>query len=122
MKVIDVFNALPQPIKDRAIFNTPEFIHNKECETLREAISSSFAWTTTPEGGDFWTSVWQTLYNYETDMQEVVNQLKPTKKYTNVYKDNIDFFADERMYDTKEQAEDFGKVCEHYYKTIEVEL
>jgi hypothetical protein len=122
MKVIEVFNALPQPIRDRAILNSKKRELNDECENLREAISSSFAWADTPEGGEFWTAVWQTLYNYETDMQDIVNQLAPTKKYTNVYKDSIDFFADERMYDTKEQAEDFGKVCEHYYKTIEVEL
>lgn len=44
------------------------------------------------------------------------------KKYINIFKDSIDYFVDEKVYDTLEMAETFGMVSEHYYKTIEIEL
>lgn len=44
------------------------------------------------------------------------------KKYINIFKDNLDYFVDEKLYNTHEQAEEWGKVSEYYHKTIEIEL
>lgn len=44
------------------------------------------------------------------------------KKYINIFKDKLDYFVDEKLYDTPEQAEEWGKVSEYYHKTIEIEL
>lgn len=44
------------------------------------------------------------------------------KKYINIFKDTIDWFADERIYDFYEIAVENGKLSEFYYTTLEIEL
>lgn len=49
------------------------------------------------------------------------------KKYINIYKDNLDYFVDEKLYDTPEQAKEWGEAAQkmssvNYHKTIEIEL
>ena len=38
------------------------------------------------------------------------------EKYVIVYKDNLDFWADEKLYNTIEDATEWGKVSEYFYK------
>lgn len=38
------------------------------------------------------------------------------EKYVIIYKDNLDFWADEKLYNTIEEAIEWGKVSEHFYK------
>lgn len=47
---------------------------------------------------------------------------KKHKKFINIFKDTIDYFADERVYDFYAIAVENGKLSEYYYKTIEIEL
>jgi hypothetical protein len=44
------------------------------------------------------------------------------KKYINIFKDNVDYFVDEKIYDFYAVAVEYGRVSEYYYKTIEIEL
>lgn len=36
--------------------------------------------------------------------------------YIVIYKDNIDFWADERLYNTLEEAIEWGSVSEYFYQ------
>ena len=58
--VIEWFLYLPPDIAKRAIENkTKHSTEEVETETLASAISGSFGWFGSPEGGDYWESMFR---------------------------------------------------------------
>lgn len=53
------FEHLPEAIKQKALYNTPQMlIDDGTAYTLPEAIESAFVWHKTPEGRNFWKTVY----------------------------------------------------------------
>ena len=58
MKTIrEWFDELPNEYKILAMNNANPRTINAKAKSLTHALSGSFVWQTTPEGGDFWIAV-----------------------------------------------------------------
>lgn len=61
MKTIaEYFNELPEDIRNKAFANL-EVESSEVVEDAADAIYEGFAWTKTPEGGNFWVEVYKSL-------------------------------------------------------------
>lgn len=55
------------------------------------------------------------IFIYLKDLK-LKQKTKHMEKYIVIYKDNLDFWADEKLYNTIEDATEWGKVSEYFYK------
>ena len=70
MHVTDWFKKLPDGYRERALFNYQNFTKfDFNCNDMATAIFA-FAWKETPEGHDFWLSVWR---HYDATLPQLPN-------------------------------------------------
>lgn len=60
------FAELPQPTREKALANTGEKSLRSKCKSLADAIIESFGWIESPEGGTFWSNVYDEVLQADT--------------------------------------------------------
>jgi hypothetical protein len=75
MKRKDYYNLLPTEIREKAYANTDEGMLNLEIENVIAAISGGFFWATSPEGGDYWTSVHNAIHDMYMKLEQIEKEL-----------------------------------------------
>lgn len=56
-KVKDWYNDLPNDIREKALANTSKDMLETVDDSLVEALSGGFTWSSTEEGHDYWESI-----------------------------------------------------------------